>query len=88
MAAGGRLAEDLVVQVQRLGQQQPGLGDGLPLALPVGLGDGDGLGQVDGVRLAAEPADEDVDLAGLTSMSIWCDRFDVSFGAATLAPPA
>ena len=28
----------------------------------------------------------DVDLATLTSLSLWCDRFDVSFGAATLAP--
>lgn len=28
----------------------------------------------------------DVDLAALTSVSIWCDRFDVSFGAALLAP--
>ena len=27
----------------------------------------------------------DVDLAQLTSVSIWCDRFDVSFGAAELA---
>lgn len=27
-----------------------------------------------------------VDLAGLTSVSIWCDRFDVSFGAARLEP--
>jgi Electron transfer DM13 len=26
----------------------------------------------------------DVDLAQLTSVSIWCDRFDVSFGAAAL----
>lgn len=26
----------------------------------------------------------DVDLSGLTSMSIWCDRFNVSFGAASL----
>lgn len=26
----------------------------------------------------------DVDLAQLTSVSIWCDRFDVSFGAAVL----
>ncbi|WP_395577186.1 DM13 domain-containing protein [Streptomyces sp. BK79] len=25
------------------------------------------------------------DLSGLTSVAIWCDRFDVSFGAATLA---
>ena len=30
----------------------------------------------------------DLDLAGYTSVSIWCDRFDVSFGAAELAPPA
>lgn len=29
---------------------------------------------------------EDLDLAGYTSVSIWCDRFDVSFGAAELAP--
>jgi hypothetical protein len=28
------------------------------------------------------PAGADVD--GLTSVSIWCDRFDVSFGAAEL----
>ena len=27
----------------------------------------------------------DVDLAQLTSVSIWCDRFDVSFGAAALS---
>jgi hypothetical protein len=26
----------------------------------------------------------DADIAGLDSVSIWCDRFDVSFGAATL----
>ena len=26
----------------------------------------------------------DVDLSGLSSMSIWCDRFNVSFGAASL----
>ncbi|MFF8280867.1 DM13 domain-containing protein [Streptomyces lateritius] len=31
----------------------------------------------------AVPAD--VDLSGLTSVTIWCDRFDVSFGAAPLA---
>jgi Electron transfer DM13 len=30
------------------------------------------------------PAGVDVD--GLTSVSIWCDRFDVSFGAAELSP--
>ncbi|PWI13076.1 electron transporter [Streptomyces sp. Act143] len=28
---------------------------------------------------------EDVDLSGYSSVSIWCDRFDVSFGAAELA---
>ncbi|MBT2421086.1 DM13 domain-containing protein [Streptomyces sp. ISL-22] len=28
---------------------------------------------------------EDVDPAGFSSVSIWCDRFDVSFGAAELA---
>jgi hypothetical protein len=26
------------------------------------------------------------DLSKLTSISIWCDRFDVSFGAAELVP--
>ena len=30
----------------------------------------------------------DVDLAQLRSVSIWCDRFNVSFGAAALAPVA
>ncbi len=28
-----------------------------------------------------------VDVDGLNSVSIWCDRFDVSFGAAELTPP-
>jgi hypothetical protein len=28
----------------------------------------------------------DVDLATLSSVSLWCDRFDVSFGAAVLVP--
>lgn len=28
----------------------------------------------------------DVDLSKLTSLSIWCDRFNVSFGAASLLP--
>ena len=28
------------------------------------------------------------DLAGYTSVSLWCDRFDVSFGAAELTRPA
>ncbi|MDT4915055.1 MAG: hypothetical protein QOC66_4183 [Pseudonocardiales bacterium] len=26
------------------------------------------------------------DLSRLTSLSLWCDRFDVSFGAAVLVP--
>ena len=30
----------------------------------------------------------DADLTGLTSVSIWCERFAVSFGAATLTPVA
>jgi hypothetical protein len=30
------------------------------------------------------PIPEDVDLSRLTSVTIWCDRFDVSFGAAQL----
>lgn len=30
------------------------------------------------------PVPPEVDLAALTSLSIWCDRFDVSFGAAAL----
>ncbi|MDD2857846.1 MAG: DM13 domain-containing protein [Candidatus Nanopelagicales bacterium] len=29
---------------------------------------------------------DDADLSDLTSVSIWCDRFSVSFGAAELAP--
>lgn len=29
---------------------------------------------------------DDADLAGLRSVTIWCDRFDVSFGAAELVP--
>lgn len=32
------------------------------------------------------PIPDDVDLADLTSISIWCDRFSVSFGAAELQP--
>ncbi|MFR9804701.1 DM13 domain-containing protein [Pseudonocardia sp. RS010] len=31
------------------------------------------------------PVPAGADLAGLTSVSIWCERFSVSFGAATLA---
>ncbi|MEV6392055.1 DM13 domain-containing protein [Nocardia xishanensis] len=43
------------------------------------------LGQLKGNKGSqnyAIPAD--VDLAAMTSVSIWCDRFDVSFGAAAL----
>ncbi|MEU9714383.1 DM13 domain-containing protein [Streptomyces sp. NPDC047976] len=32
------------------------------------------------------PIPADVNLSEYTSVSIWCDRFDVSFGAAALAP--
>ncbi|WP_039797838.1 DM13 domain-containing protein [Nocardia araoensis] len=32
------------------------------------------------------PIPADVDLTRLTSVAIWCDRFDVSFGAAELRP--
>jgi len=32
------------------------------------------------------PIPADVDLAGLTSVSIWCARFHVSFAAAPLNP--
>ena len=31
---------------------------------------------------------KDIDLSRLTSVTIWCDRFDVSFGAAQLVPAA
>ncbi|MFJ3921902.1 DM13 domain-containing protein [Streptomyces sp. NPDC090022] len=34
------------------------------------------------------PVPAGVDLAGFSSVSIWCDRFDVSFGAAELAARA
>lgn len=34
------------------------------------------------------PLPEGVDLGEYTSVSIWCDRFDVSFGAAELTTPA
>lgn len=32
------------------------------------------------------PVPGDVNLADCTSVSIWCDRFDASFGAAALTP--
>jgi hypothetical protein len=41
------------------------------------------LKATDGNQNYAIPAD--VDLAGLTSVVIWCDRFDVAFGSAPLA---
>ena len=34
------------------------------------------------------PIPADVDLSDLTSVSIWCDRFSVSFGAVELSPVA
>lgn len=33
------------------------------------------------------PVPADTDVSRLDSVSIWCDRFDVSFGAAKLTPP-
>jgi len=32
------------------------------------------------------PIPDDIDLSRLRSVTIWCDRFDVSFGAAELVP--
>jgi hypothetical protein len=44
------------------------------------------LGPLKGnVGSANYPVPAGADLAGLTSVSIWCERFSVSFGAATLA---
>ncbi|ULE34556.1 DM13 domain-containing protein [Mycobacterium sp. IDR2000157661] len=46
------------------------------------------LGKLKGNRGSANyPVPADVDVTGLTSVGIWCDRFDVSFGAAPLAGP-
>ena len=43
------------------------------------------LGELKGnIGSANYPVPADADLTGLTSVSIWCDRFDVSFGAAAL----
>jgi hypothetical protein len=43
------------------------------------------LGALKGNRGSANyPVPAGIDLKGLNSVSIWCDRFDVSFGAATL----
>jgi hypothetical protein len=45
------------------------------------------LGPLKGNKGSANyPVPAGADISGLTSVSIWCDRFDVSFGAATLAP--
>jgi hypothetical protein len=43
------------------------------------------LGDLKGnIGSANYPVPADADLTGLTSVTIWCDRFDVSFGAAEL----
>lgn len=43
------------------------------------------LGPLKGNKGSANyPVPAGADIAGLTSVSIWCDRFDVSFGAAPL----
>jgi hypothetical protein len=45
------------------------------------------LGELKGnIGSSNYPIPADVDLADLTSVSIWCDRFDVSFAAAALVP--
>lgn len=45
------------------------------------------LGELKGnVGSSNYPVPADVDLAALPSLSIWCDRFNVSFAAATLRP--
>lgn len=45
------------------------------------------LGPLKGNRGNANyPVPSGVDIAGLNSVSVWCDRFDVSFGAAELTP--
>ncbi len=45
------------------------------------------LGELKGNRGSQNyPIPADVNLADYTSVSIWCDRFDVSFGAAALTP--
>jgi hypothetical protein len=47
------------------------------------------LGSLKGNRGSANyPVPPDTDVAGLNSVSIWCDRFNVSFGAADLSSPA
>lgn len=45
------------------------------------------LGELKGnIGSSNYPVPADVDLAALPSLSIWCDRFDVSFAAAALRP--
>jgi hypothetical protein len=45
------------------------------------------LGELKGnIGSSNYPLPADVDLSRLTSVSVWCDRFNVSFGAAQLAP--
>jgi hypothetical protein len=45
------------------------------------------LGELKGnIGSSNYPLPADLDLAQLSSVSIWCDRFNVSFGAASLAP--
>ena len=45
------------------------------------------LGSLKGNRGSANyPVPSDADIDGLDSVSIWCDRFNVSFGAAELSP--
>ena len=47
------------------------------------------LGSLKGNRGSANyPVPPDTDVEGLDSVSIWCDRFNVSFGAAELTAPA
>jgi hypothetical protein len=46
------------------------------------------LGELKGnIGSSNYPIPVDADLSRLTSVSIWCDRFNVSFGAAQLTPP-
>ena len=47
------------------------------------------LGELKGnIGSSNYPLPADLDLAQLSSVSIWCDRFNVSFGAASLQPVA
>lgn len=44
------------------------------------------LGELKGtIGSSNYPVPADVDLAGLSSVTIWCDRFNVSFAAAALS---